>query len=84
MPKLLDCPFCGNKASRETYFTQDIWTSDEVEFESIGCEECNINMTWPVYSGNAVQYWNARAPTKAHGGTMAYHKITAERHDIDS
>lgn len=64
MVDLLPCPFCGGAASLRTYETESLWSSNQVTYTSVGCDECDCRFaTESGFEVKAPEQWNTRAAT---------------------
>lgn len=62
--KLLPCPFCGSAARLDQRQTQSLWSSDEVWFSHVCCDECGTcgnDFCDDPNGEEAIEFWNRRA-----------------------
>ena len=60
--ELLPCPFCGSEPSVSTYETESLWSTAEVTYTKVQCDDCDISFnTEPGHELQAIAAWNRRA-----------------------
>jgi Lar family restriction alleviation protein len=59
---LKPCPFCGGEAQVSTFETESLWSSEQVTYTKVSCDECDIAFqTEPSHEIQAAKAWNRRA-----------------------
>ena len=63
MSSLKPCSFCGAEPTVSYYHTQSLFSSNEVQFTKVGCDECDVAFnSEPDFETDAITAWNTRAP----------------------
>ena len=63
MSSLKPCSFCGAEPTVSYYHIQSPFSSNEVQFTKVGCDECDVAFnSEPDFETDAITAWNTRAP----------------------
>lgn len=60
--EMLPCPFCGGEASHGVHQDESLWSHRIVDWHTIRCRNCDIEMRQCDGFDEVLEAWNTRAP----------------------
>ena len=58
--EMLPCPFCGEAARHNTYQDESLWSHNIVDWHTVGCPSCEIEMRQCEGFDDILAAWNTR------------------------